>query len=125
MSRRPIAARPLDPHEEAIIRKLLSVEFPGVDKYLSQVPHTQVIATWGKGAQSLDFQVLPGAAKGAAADGELPVFGEVTDVNGVVTGFITLWVRDGLLEGLEYGTHTDDSPVALPDLSAVAVSRFK
>ncbi|MFC6012293.1 hypothetical protein [Nocardia lasii] len=125
MSREQIDPRPLDGHEESIIRQLLSVEFPGAAKFASQISHTQVVATWGKGSQSLDFRVSPGASTGPAEDGELPVFGEVADTDGTVTGFITLWVKNGLLDALEYGSHTDDSPVALPEISAISVSRFK
>lgn len=125
MSRAQVSPRRLNAREESIIRKLLSVDFPGVEEFVSQISHTQVVATWGKGSQSLDFLVSPGVSKGPGEDGELPVFGEVADVNGTVTGFITLWVKDGLLNALEYGSHTDDSPVSLPDLSAVSVSRFK
>lgn len=125
MSRAQISPRPLNTNEESIVRKLLSVDFPGVGKFVAQVSHTQVVATWGKGSQSLDFHVSPEVSKGPAEDGELPVFGEVADANGTVTGFITLWVKDGLLNSLEYGSHTDDSPASLPGLSAVSVSRFK
>ncbi|MEV6559080.1 hypothetical protein AB0M22_25425 [Nocardia sp. NPDC051756] len=125
MSRVQVTPRRLNTREESIIRKLLSVDFPGVEEFVSQISHTQVVATWGKGSQSLDFRVLPEVPKGPAADGELPVFGEVADANGTITGFITLWVKDGLLNALEYGSHTDDSPASLPDLPAVSVSRFK
>lgn len=125
MSRVQVSPRRLNTREESIIRKLLSVDFPGVEEFVSQVPHTEVVATWGKGSQSLDFRVSPGVSKGPGEDGELPVFGEVADADGTVTGFITLWIKDGLLNALEYGSHTDDSPASLPDISAVSVGRFK
>lgn len=125
MTGTPIAARPLTPLERSIVRKLLSIDFPGAPELRAQLDHTQVVATWGVGSPSIYLHVAEEAPVAAVADGELPVAGEVADAQGGVTGFITLWAEAGLLYALEYAWHTDNRPAMLPDPAAVSVSRFK
>lgn len=117
--------RPLSSLEESIIRKLLSVDFPGASEFVSQIAHTRVAAKWSDGSPSLYLHVSSDAPKSSFEDGELPVSGEVTDPRGTVTGFITLWAEDGFLHGLEYAWHTDRCPVSLPNPADVLIKRFK
>ena len=55
-----------------------------------------------------------GAAPASVADGLLPVRALVVDRDEDPTGFIGVWVKDGLLHQLEYSWVTDDVPMEYP-----------
>ncbi|WP_157186178.1 hypothetical protein [Nocardia jiangxiensis] len=103
------------------MNSLLSADFPGAQQLREQVPHAEVVATWGQGSPSVDLVVSHGSVRADIADGEVPVDAQVHDLQGNCTGEITVWVTDGYLAGIEYAWITDDRPQELPPLAQVTL----
>ena len=117
----PIPPRPLTGRETEILNSLLSADFAGAQQLRAQVPHTEVVATWGEASPSVDLRVAPACKRADIADGEVPVDAQVHDTQGDYTGEITVWVTDGYLSGIEYAWITDDRPQELPPLSQITL----
>jgi len=105
-----MTGRPLNDQERSLLRHLLSVPFDGVADLRTQVD--RAVTTSPPGA-NLDLAVpetapLPGGMTGAA-----PIIAEVTRDSGYA-GELLLWLRGGLLAGVEYAWVTDEPPSALP-----------
>ncbi|WP_328407281.1 hypothetical protein [Nocardia sp. NBC_00403] len=122
MSVVPVEPRPLSQLEAAVVAKLLAVDFEGAAQFRTQIPFTQVVATWGADAPSVDLEVAPGSEQAGLIGGELPVRGEVRDERGSYIGEVTLWATDGFLSAIEYGWVTEDRPTSLPDPTLMTVS---
>ncbi|WP_280243637.1 hypothetical protein [Nocardia abscessus] len=115
MSSTPIPPRTLTDLETSVVTKLLSSNAPGATEYLTQVPYSQVVATWGIGSPSVDLAVRPGAVQASGPPDGIFASGAVTDRNGSPTGEVIVWVENGWLSGIEYAWYTDERPHALPE----------
>jgi hypothetical protein len=121
MSSTPIQPRPLTDLESDVITKLLSVGGAGADEFRTQIPYSQVVATWGVGSPSVDLAVQPGASQAAGSADGIVANGAVTDRNGSPVGDVILWVENGWLSGIEYAWYTDERPRALPEPAQIEV----
>jgi hypothetical protein len=121
MSSTPIQPRSLTDLESDVITKLLSVGGTGADEFRTQIPYSQVVATWGVGSPSVDLAVQPGAAQAAGSADGIFANGAVTDRNGSPVGEVILWVENGWLSGIEYAWYTDERPRALPEPAQIEV----
>ena len=96
---------------QAVLRQLLgAAAFDGRDDLLAQVDAVEIV---GGPVTMLELRVQTDH-RAAVADGVLPVEGVVVDGEGTECGVLLVWVRDGLLSGLEYAWWTDEPPTLLP-----------
>ncbi|WP_228001764.1 hypothetical protein [Nocardia australiensis] len=123
MSTTPIQPRPLTDLESDVVTTLLPTGRAGADEFRTQVPYSQVVATWGVGSPSVDLVVRPGATQAAGSADGIFANGAVTDRNGSPVGEVILWVENGWLSGIEYAWYTDERPRALPEPAQIEVLR--
>lgn len=118
----PIKPRRLTNRESAVVATLLSAGSAGAERYIWQIPHARVTATWGVGSPSVDLTVTaePGRATEGVTDG-IFANGAVTDSDGSPIGEVILWVENGRLSGIEYAWYTEGRPEELPEPSAITV----
>ncbi|MFF5035799.1 hypothetical protein [Nocardia salmonicida] len=121
MSNTPIQPRPLTDLESEVVTKMLSGGGAGADELRAQIPHSQVVATWGAGSPSVDLVVQPGAVQGSGSADGIFANGAVTDRNGSPVGEIILWVEKGWLSSIEYAWYTDERPRTLPESAQIEV----
>lgn len=104
--------RPLTEHEQALLRLLLSVDFPGVVALREQA---RTVTAEGD-AMVVELVVDEGAPL-AEVVSPTPV---QADVDGAgYTGGLILFVDRGRLSALEYWWVTDETPTTMPPLVAV------
>ena len=81
-----------------------------------------VAATVADGsATHLDVTVPPESPRLELPDGPLPTVASVLDDQGDHVGEVLVWVRDGLMVGVEQTWYSDDPPTGWPDLAHVRV----
>ncbi len=103
--------RDLTPDERGVLLRMLSgASFPGSAELAAQVVNTSVV---GGIPTLLDLEVARPAPAAACPDGPVPLRGWVQGPEGD-EGVIIVWVKDGYLDGLEFGWFTDDPPTAFP-----------
>ncbi|MGW2304658.1 hypothetical protein [Streptomyces sp. NPDC001809] len=111
----PIAPRPLNADERAVLAHILSAEFAGASQLRSQLDRTEVIAVWGPGSVSVDLQVQDPCERAALSEALVPVDGDVHDPSGAYMGEILVWTdRGATLAALEFAWVTDEMPTSLP-----------
>lgn len=112
--------RPLTENERALLELLLMPSLGATRRVLAQIPHAEARAGCTCGCGTIDLRVEPAVdaialvAPGAAG----MVEADVLDDAGEAIGGLILWVRDGLLEGLEVHTWLDP-PLPLPRSESV------
>lgn len=116
----PVTPRPLNGHEAAVLRHILSAEFEGAPELRTQVSLMEVVAVWGLGSVSVDFRLRERTASPSAQRaGRLPVHAEVMNEAGQYVGELLVWLHEGVLAALEYAWVTDDMPTALPPVESI------
>lgn len=91
--------RDLSPLEIGILRKLLSIEFPGRDALTSQLPYLRVKEEWGPTDLSVSLETVA-AVEPADVVHRVPVEGSCADRDGTLVQ-ILLHVVDGVAAVLE------------------------
>lgn len=114
--------RELNEAERAVLRRVLSVDFPGAAELRAQVEHAVVTAPWGDRSVSVDLEVDGDAARRAdLPSGPVPVDASVSDADGSLLGEIIVWTGSGQLSAIEYAWYTDAAPTELPPPERVTV----
>ena len=106
--------RELRVDERAVLEKLLSVDFPGVEELRLQIPHTRVRDECGCGCPSVVFTVDKTAAPPAAVETNIPVEGFARPWI-----HIMLFVWEGFLDELEVMGSRGKFPKRLPDAESI------
>ncbi|MFT9478606.1 hypothetical protein [Streptomyces sp. 11-1-2] len=114
--------RHLQAAEISVLKKVLSVQFPGAEQLRQQLPQTRVVGRWGSDSPSVDLEVVEPFPRAEVSDGVIPAIGAVKDSSGELVGELLLWVSDGCLSALEYSWYTDEAPVVLPGPHDVTVA---
>jgi hypothetical protein len=123
MSGVPLYPRPLTDLESAVVTSLLSVGGVGADELRTQIPYSEVVATWGVGSPCVDLVVRSGATQAVGSGDGIFANGAATDGNGAPIGELILWVDNGWLSAIEYAWYTDERPRTLPEPGQIAVLR--
>ncbi|WNZ10885.1 hypothetical protein [Streptomyces sp. 11x1] len=105
------------------MESLLAADFPGSAELRQQLDKVEVVAQWGDGSVSADFKVSGDFPIAPIPSGVAPVEAVVVDDSGELVGEILLWVRAGVLSGLEYAWYDDESPSSLPGVNRIIVSK--
>jgi hypothetical protein len=106
----PPDERELTSNERAIVGKILTAYG---DKNLNGQLDDAVVVT-GDLPMFLDLEVPIPKAKSSAPDGPLPIQATVRSEDGYDYGEILVWVRDGVLVGIEHPWWTDERPESWP-----------
>jgi len=107
--------RPLDEREDAILRLLLSVDFPGVESLRRQADVARVSGRCPCGCASIDLWI--DQSRGEAAVGvpePVPVEARSKEVLGGGTAELLLFVQHGWLRGVEIVFYSDEPPPEFP-----------
>ncbi len=72
-------------------------------------------------ATHLDVVVPAESPRLEVPDGPLPTVASVLDDAGGLAGEVLVWVRDGLMVGVEQTWYTDEPPAGWPELSRIRV----
>lgn len=121
MANLPVAPRPLNPAERALLEHVLSADVPGAAELRGQLDRTEVVARWGPGSVSVDLRVRE-PVRHAGASGLLPVGAAVHDEAGEYIGELLVWTDGGAtLSALEYAWVTDEMPRELPPVERVRI----
>ncbi len=116
----PVAPRPLNDSERAVLEHILSADFVGAPALRAQLDQTEVVATWGTRSVSVDLRVRGPVRHAALASVLVPVDAPVHDRSGEYIGELLVWTDDGAtLAGLEYAWVTDEMPTALPPIDQI------
>jgi hypothetical protein len=105
--------RPLSEHEQAIIERLLSVDFPEADYFRRQVRAVTVTGTCGCGCGSISLSVGREAARAPSEAWDWEWSSPMLE--GDADHWLMLVQRDGVLTELEHVNHGEDGP----DLSVI------
>ncbi|GAA2618036.1 hypothetical protein GCM10010399_56410 [Dactylosporangium fulvum] len=114
MARVSIKPRPLNEAE----RRVLSVEFDGVQELRSQIGLATVVATWSPGSASVDLRVAGGSNRSRQRNGCVPVDAAVSTSAKSSSG----WMRDQFPHWSTRGV-TDEMPTTLPQIDRIKVRR--
>ncbi|MFJ4910662.1 hypothetical protein ACIQCR_34855 [Streptomyces sp. NPDC093249] len=118
----PVAPRPLNPVERAVLEHVLASDFTGSSELRSQIVSAEVVAAWAPGSVSIDLRVLEPVRRASLGAGIVPVDAQVLDEQGQYIGELLVWVEDGALAGLEYAWITDKMPTALPPVERIRLT---
>jgi len=121
MSRETLG-RPLTQAERGVLKKLLSVEFPGAEALREQIEIATVARAWGPESVSIDLCVPGDQNPASVPDGVLPLDAPIADASGEYLGELLVWVSGGLLSALEYAWVSDMPPRELPTPNNFSVS---
>jgi hypothetical protein len=115
-------ARPLTPHERAILDLLLDGQFPGAAELRVQAEHLQVVATCGCGCDSYDIGLTdPDVPRADLPNGPIPQELTVTDPDGTCYGSIIMLAHNGVLTYLDFHTWDDRPLTGLPPIEHLRV----
>jgi hypothetical protein len=107
--------RDLTPNERALLDWLLrESSIPQADDLRAQIPFARVVERGSDLPTWLYFEVS-GATPVACRDGNVASC-VVEDSSGEATGFLELWVENGVLSALEHPWVTDEMPQAFPSV---------
>ncbi len=117
--------RELRADERAVLEKLLSIHFPGVEALRQQIPYTRVREECGCGCPSVWLDVDRAQAPQAETDGSVPVeaFAPAPDDSTLI--WIMLHVWEGFLDELELVPPEEDSPFPMPRAESLQVSGWE
>ena len=116
-------ARPLTSAEEAILRSLLSPDFPGAKELRAQIQEVRVIASCDCGCPTIDLDVPTSVARASVPTtrNRTPYEGDVRGPEGESIADIMVFINDGRLSSLEYVTHQEPAPRTWPEVADVAL----
>jgi hypothetical protein len=117
----------LDEKEEAILRLLLSVDFPGAEILRRQADVARVIGRCPCGCASIDLWIDPSQAEAAVGVPEpVPVEARSKKFLGGETTELLLFVQHGWLRGVEIIFYSDEPPPEFPPPESfeLPVARF-
>ena len=115
----PENPRPISSAERALLLRVLAEDFPGNKALVAQVDDAEVVRTWGYGGLSVDLRVT-GDHVPAEPSGLVPVRA-LAEAAGEPVGELLVWVKDGMLDSLEYAWYGLDDPTALPGAEQIVV----
>jgi hypothetical protein len=92
--------------------------FPGRVELLQQVENVDVV---DGPITMLNLRVTGDALRSPCSDGPVPLSAMVTDADGIATGELLIWIKDGYLSALEFAWWTDDPPENLPSIDRIHV----
>ncbi|GHF14318.1 hypothetical protein [Streptomyces morookaense] len=116
-----ITPRPINTAERAILEKLLSVDFVGVEELRLQIDFCEVTGIWGQDSVSVDLRTSDSSPQSPAGTGPIPVRTSVLGESGSLEGEILIWVTDGYLSALEYAWYGETMPRELPPAERVTI----
>ena len=123
MSPEPVAPRPLNSSERAVLECVLAADFADAPALRSQLERTEMVAVWAPGSVSVDLRVREPVRRAAMASELVPVDAHVLDRSGEYVGELLVWTDEGAtLAALEYAWVTDDMPTVLPTVDEVRIS---
>jgi hypothetical protein len=115
-------APPLTSAEEAILRSLLSPDFPGAKELRAQIPEVRVIARCDCGCPTIDLDVPSSVVKASVSttSNRTPYEGDVRGPDAESIVDIIVFIDDGRLSSLEYVTHQEPAARTWPNVVDVA-----
>lgn len=113
--------RPLNNREKAVLERVLSGMGDPLFALKSQIGDTSVLGAWGPASPSVDLQASGAQAVLGLDDGVLPDPGTVVDPSGEPLGEVLIWVKGGLLAGIEYAWFTEEVPERLPSAEGIVI----
>ncbi len=111
-----LTPRPLADDERAVLDRLLSESFPGVERLREQADRLQVVGRCDCGCPTIYFQIPPAMPSDAVAH-PAPVEGRVETADPPAD--VLLFVRNGALSTLEYVCYGDNAPGSWPPAAQI------
>lgn len=115
--------RDLRPHEQALLQRLLSRDFPGNASLREQAKNVKVAQECGCGCPSIVFAVSANARPAEVLQ-RVPVEAEYRDADGMGLHFL-LHVNDGFLRELEMFREDSEPIKELPWADVLVVLAFR
>jgi hypothetical protein len=109
-----VSPRALTELERELLTRVLSGDFVGGQELRAQLKQVQVSGAWAEGSPSIDLQVIGSAVPALLTLSPVPIDAAVVDEAGAPVGELLVWLKDGMLAGLEYAWYTDAAPKVLP-----------
>ena len=104
--------------ERHVLERLLSEDFPGVEQLRVQASHAEVVGVCDCGCPTIDLVVTGAPIAEALIDSRVaPVELDIGPDEEGAPGTILVFLRDGLIESLEYVYYSTDVPTTWPDPS--------
>jgi hypothetical protein len=113
--------RPLNDDERAVLGRLLTRDFQGVQALREQAADVQVVGRCDCGCPSVDLEPLPELSRSDQVGRLAPVELEVAPEADEPPGEIILFVDDGRLSYLEYVFYSDSPPKSWPTVERLSV----
>ena len=113
--------RELRDDELAVLEKLLSIDFPGVDQLRQQVPLVRVREEDPHPYLTIGLVVDQAAAPKADTGGSVPVTAVAPLTDSIVPIMVLLHVWDGYLDELEVVPPEDGLSFPMPDANSLTV----
>jgi hypothetical protein len=113
--------RPLNDVEQAVLGRILSRDFQGVQALREQALDVQVVGRCDCGCPSVELEPSPLRPKSDQVGRLAPVELEVAPEGDEPPGQIILFVDDGRLSYLEYVDYSDSPPESWPAIERLSV----
>lgn len=114
-------SRPLSADEEAVLTRLLTPDFPGVEALRGQRVGLRVVGRCNCGCPSVELTPRPGSPASDQVGRLSPVELAVAPLGDEPPGNIILFVDDGKLSYMEYVHYSDRPPEAWPSPQRLSV----
>lgn len=109
--------RPLTPTEKAVVARILDgYSGPGAVEFRKQL-HSNV--TVSGPVTMLEIRVASGSPRAPVPDGLLGIRAIVETHDSEPLGEISVWIRNGILSGLEYAWYSSQPPDSFPDVTQI------